>query len=196
MEATVQGLQLLTKTNLPPKLAVPEGNEPFAAKPENTETRSDMKLRTPPVALAASMIIGVCMLVSTPLRALAQDRDNDRRSPDDRAVFTMSNDPSGNTVLVFDSAANGNLTFRGAVATGGLGTGGVQPDKGLANAGALALSENKRLLFVVNPGSDDISVLAVREKGVKLLDRESSGGQQPISVTVKGNLVYVAQRGW
>ncbi len=111
------------------------------------------------------------------------------------AVYTMSNDPSGNAVLVFNRAADGSLTPGGAFSTGGLGTGGREPDLGLANAGALALSENHRLLFVVNPGSDDVSVFAVKEKGLELLDRESSGGREPISVTSKGNLVYVLNAG-
>jgi len=111
------------------------------------------------------------------------------------AVYTISNDPSGNAVLVFDRAADGGLTFRGAFSTGGLGTGGREPDLGLGNAGALALSENNQLLFVVNPGSDDVSVFAVKQKGLELLDRESSGGKEPVSVTVKQKLVYVLNAG-
>ncbi len=102
-------------------------------------------------------------------------------------LFTMSNDPNGNAVLVFDRAADGSLTAAGTFSTGGLGTGGREPDFGLANAGALALSENGYLLFVVNPGSDDVSVFAVKKRGLELLDRQSTSGKQPISVTVKGN---------
>src|SRR5439155_4598602 len=107
------------------------------------------------------------------------------------AVYTMSNDPTGNAVLVFNRAADGSLTPAGALSTGGLGTGGREPDFGLANAGALALSDNGHLLFAVNPGSDDVSVFAVKNNnGLQLLDRQGSGGRQPISVTVNGNLVY------
>ncbi len=111
------------------------------------------------------------------------------------ALYTMSNDPNGNAVLVFDRGANGSLTAAGTFSTGGLGTGGREPDFGLANAGALALSENGSLLFVVNPGSDDISVFAVKKRGLELLDRQSTSGKQPISVTVKANLVYVLNAG-
>ncbi|HEY4848133.1 MAG TPA: beta-propeller fold lactonase family protein [Methylocella sp.] len=70
-----------------------------------------------------------------------------------------------------------------------------EPDFGLGNAGALALSENNSLLFVVNPGSGDVSVFAVKKKGLQLLDRESSGGKEPLSVTVNQNLVYVLNAG-
>lgn len=111
------------------------------------------------------------------------------------AVYTMSNDPSGNAVLVFNRAVDGRLTFSGTFSTGGLGTGGREPDFGLANAGALALSDDNRLLFVVNPGSDDVSVFAVKKKGLELVDRESSGGKEPVSVTVMQNLVYVLNAG-
>ena len=111
------------------------------------------------------------------------------------AVYTMSNDPTGNAVLVFNRAADGSLTPAGALSTGGLGTGGREPDFGLANAGALALSDNRRLLFAVNPGSDDVSVFSVKNNRLQLLDREGSGGRQPISVTVNGDLVYVLNAG-
>ena len=111
------------------------------------------------------------------------------------AVYTMTNDPSGNAVLVFNRAADGSLTAGGSFATGGLGTGGREPDFGLGNAGALALSHDYRLLFVVNPGSDDLSVFAVMQEGLQLLDRVSSGGQEPISVTVHRHLVYVLNAG-
>src|SRR5262249_21699797 len=111
------------------------------------------------------------------------------------AVYTMTNDPDDNAVLVFNRAADGSLTAGGSFSTGGQGTGGREPDLGLGNAGALALSHDQRLLFVVNPGSDDLSVFAVLHEGLQLLDRVSSGGQQPISVTVHRHLVYVLNAG-
>jgi len=111
------------------------------------------------------------------------------------AVYTMTNAPNGNAVLVFNQAADGTLTPGGTFPTGGLGTGGREPDFGLGNAGALALSDDHRLLFVVNPGSDDISVFAVMQQGLELLDRGSSGGKEPISVTAVGSLVYVLNAG-
>lgn len=111
------------------------------------------------------------------------------------AVYVSTNESGGNAVLVFNRSAGGALTPAGSFSTGGLGTGGREPDFGLGNAGALALSEDKRFLFAVNPGSDDISVFAVRSDGLKLIDREGSGGQQPLSVTVHHNLLYVLNAG-
>ena len=60
---------------------------------------------------------------------------------------------------------------------------------------ALALSADDRFLFVVNPGSDDLSVFAVQERGLRWVDRIASGGRQPLSVAVFNNLVYVLNGG-
>jgi 6-phosphogluconolactonase (cycloisomerase 2 family) len=111
------------------------------------------------------------------------------------AVYTMTNEPAGNAVLVFNRGTDGSLTAGGTFPTGGLGTGGREPDFGLGNAGALVLSDDEQLLFAVNPGSDDLSVFAVTRDGLELLDRAGSGGHQPISVTVRGRLVYVLNAG-
>lgn len=109
-------------------------------------------------------------------------------------VWTMSNDPNGNAVLAF-RLADGQLKPLGSVSTGGTGSGGREPDFALGNAHALQLSEDGRLLFVVNPGSNDISVFAVSNQALTLLDRVDSGGKQPLSITVHGDLVYVLNGG-
>jgi 6-phosphogluconolactonase len=101
-------------------------------------------------------------------------------------VYTLSNASAGNSVLVFDRAANGALTAAGTLSTGGLGTGA-----GLGSAGALAVTG--RWLIAVNAGSNDISVLS-RADG-HLVARVSSGGVMPISVTTAHDLVYVVNAG-
>jgi 6-phosphogluconolactonase (cycloisomerase 2 family) len=106
------------------------------------------------------------------------------------AVYTSTNSPTGNEVLVFPRARDGSLGAPTAFATGGLGTGG-----GLGNQGAVVLSHNNRRLFVVNAGSNEVSVFAVTHRGLELLDRVASGGIRPISVTVHRRLVYVLNAG-
>lgn len=106
------------------------------------------------------------------------------------AVYTMSNAVSGNSVLVFDRDITGKLTPAGEFPTEGLGTG-----SGLGNQGAVILDPANRWLFVVNPGSDDISVFTIEDDGLELLDRVSSNGQQPISLTYSHNLLYVLNAG-
>ncbi|MGR9087908.1 MAG: lactonase family protein, partial [Gammaproteobacteria bacterium] len=66
---------------------------------------------------------------------------------------------------------------------------------GLGNQGALALSKNERYLFAVNAGSDDLSVFRVSKFGLELLDRAQVSGDEPVSVTVDHNLVYVVNAG-
>lgn len=106
------------------------------------------------------------------------------------AVYLATNATAGNEVLVLARADNGRLSAPRAFATGGTGTG-----TGLGNQGGVVLARQDRRLLVVNAGSDDISVFAVRANGIKLLDRVPSGGQHPISVTVFGHLVYVLNAG-
>jgi len=106
------------------------------------------------------------------------------------AVFTLSNAPGGNAVLVYNRSASGVLSFLRAYPTGGLGSG-----SGLGSQGALVLSANNQWLFAVNAGSSDISVFQVLHKGLLLVDRESSGGIRPVSLTVDGNYLYVLNAG-
>lgn len=106
------------------------------------------------------------------------------------AVFTLSNSPAGNRVLIWERAANGDLLAAGAVATGGTGTGA-----GLGSQGALTLSRNHRWLYAVNPGSDEISVFQVHGTHLTLVEVAHSGGDMPISVTARGRLVYVLNAG-
>ncbi len=109
---------------------------------------------------------------------------------DSGAVYTLTNSAAGNEVAIFSRAADGTLSPAGSVATGGLGTG-----MGLGSQGALTLSANHQWLFAVNAGSNEVSVFAVRADGLTLVDKASSGGVHPISVTNHKNLVYVLNDG-
>ncbi len=106
------------------------------------------------------------------------------------AVYVSTNSPTGNEVLVFARSTDGSLGAPEAFTTGGLGTG-----TGLGNQDAVVLSANNRHLFVVNAGSNELSLFAVMSDGLELLDRVGSGGIQPISVAVHRRLVYVLNAG-
>ena len=106
------------------------------------------------------------------------------------AVYTSTNQAAGNGVAVFTRAADGALTSIGTVPTGGTGTGA-----GLGSQGAVVLSEDGQRLFVVNAGSNDVSVFDVGRDGLSLASRTPSGGILPISLTVHGGLVYVLNAG-
>lgn len=102
-------------------------------------------------------------------------------------VYTLTNAPGGNEVLIFDRWSDGSLRADGSAPTGGLGTGA-----GLGSQGALIL--DGRWLLAVNAGSDDISVLNTRAS-LQVRDVEPSGGDMPISVTIHGHLVYILNAG-
>jgi len=131
----------------------------------------------------AGFASGLVLAFLLPLSALAGDGPVG-------AVYTMSNAAEGNTVLTFDRDQTGKLTPAGEFETGGLGTGA-----GLGNQGGVIIDPANRWLFVVNAGSDDISVFAIDADGLTLVDRESSGGENPVSLTYSGNRLYVLNAG-
>src|SRR5262249_1634378 len=106
------------------------------------------------------------------------------------AVYVATNAAAGNSVVVFSRSASGALTLAGSFATGGSGTG-----TGLGNQGGLILSRDGEWLFVVNAGSDDVSVFQVRPDGLKLTDKVASGGKMPVSVTFDRDVLYVLNAG-
>jgi 6-phosphogluconolactonase (cycloisomerase 2 family) len=114
------------------------------------------------------------------------------------AVYVMTNQVP-NAVQVFHRAANGILTPGGAFLTGGSGapTGNPfgNPNDPLASQNSVVLSRDHHLLFVVNAGSNEISVFAVEKNGLDLRDKVPSGGQLPISLTIHDDLLYVLNGG-
>lgn len=112
------------------------------------------------------------------------------RAEDHGAVYTMDNSAGANHVLAFQRNENGILVGSGTFATGGAGSGA-----GLPSQGSLALSHDGRWLFVCNAGSSEISVFEVTGNGLSLADKISSGGQMPVSLTLRHNLLYVLNAG-
>ena len=108
----------------------------------------------------------------------------------DGAVYMMTNAAEGNQLAVFARDAQGMLEFPVFYNTGGTGSGG-----GLGSQGSIALNAAGDTLYLVNAGSDSISVFDLSKKEPDLIQIISSGGTFPISVTVSGNLLYVLNAG-
>lgn len=140
-------------------------------------------LRSSPVRRRAAGALGAAGLALA-LTGSAQ------AAPHGGALYTQTNAAAGNAVQVLDRAADGSLTPGGSFATGGRGTGA-----GLGSQGAVALSENHRLLLAVDAGSNDVAAFRVTAHGLQLAGRASSAGTQPISVTVRKDLAYVLNAG-
>jgi 6-phosphogluconolactonase (cycloisomerase 2 family) len=110
-------------------------------------------------------------------------------------LYVNDNTAHANTVAVYARHADGTLTpLPGSpVHTGGAGTGAA-----LGSQGALQQTRDGRFLLAVDPGSNQVSVLRVsRDGGLAPVagGTVGSGGTEPVSVTVSGGLVYVANAG-
>src|SRR5262245_41155641 len=73
-------------------------------------------------------------------------------SPGPGSVYVLSNQQSGNRVLVYERAPDGTLAAAGSVDAGGVGTGG-----GLGSQGAIVTDTAGRYVYAVNPGSNSIA---------------------------------------
>jgi 6-phosphogluconolactonase (cycloisomerase 2 family) len=108
------------------------------------------------------------------------------------AVFVQTDNTAGNAVAAYYRAADGTLTLAGTYSTGGLGgqeSGSVVDH--LASQGSLNYDAAHGLLYAVNAGSDTVSVFAARGDRLALRQVIGSGGVFPVSVAVRGDLVYV-----
>jgi len=111
-------------------------------------------------------------------------------------VYVLTNDPTGNEVVTYVPDGQGALHLAGRVDTGGLGVSvpGAVVDK-LASQGGLASDPSDGLLVGVNGGSDTISVFHAFGPYVSAPRVVASGGSTPVSVAVRGGLVYVLNAG-
>jgi 6-phosphogluconolactonase (cycloisomerase 2 family) len=140
--------------------------------------------------LIAVFALAIVVAAGTTLLSQDAERINGLRFRFPGAVYTMSNDAGRNAILIWNRLFDGRLMRAEAVATGGTGTGA-----GLGNQGGLVLSGNEKWLLAVNAGSNSISVLEVRRRGLRLVEVQPSGGIRPVSVTEHRGLVYVLNAG-
>ena len=110
-------------------------------------------------------------------------------------VYVNDNTAVTNTIGGFDQHADGSLTAipGSPFAAGGAGTGTV-----VGSQGAIQATTDGNWVLAVDAGSHQISVLAVGSDGTLTPapgSPVSSGGIEPISIAVHGDLVYVANEG-
>jgi hypothetical protein len=110
-------------------------------------------------------------------------------------VYVNDNTAGTNTIAGFERHSDGSLTpLSGSpFAAGGSGTGTI-----VGSQGALQPSGDGRYVLAVDAGSSQISVLRILPGGALLAvggGPVSSGGVEPVSIAVNGNLVYVANEG-
>jgi len=110
-------------------------------------------------------------------------------------VYVNDNTAGTNTIGAFDQHADGSLTTMAGspFSAGGAGTGTI-----VGSQGSIQPTSDGNWVLAVDAGSNQISVLAVGADG-SLTPASgspvSSGGIEPVSIAVHGDLVYVANEG-
>jgi 6-phosphogluconolactonase len=149
--------------------------------------------------LSVAGILATALAATAATPALAHDRGRDGDGDghghrfDKGAIYTETNSATANAVLVFARRSDGTIAQQASVPTGGVGL-SANPPFGFPivdSQGAVITSENGHLLFAVNAGDNTITVFRVTRHGLTKVDRVSSGGTEPISLTSNGNVVYV-----
>src|SRR3954464_11569424 len=111
------------------------------------------------------------------------------------AVYTQTNSPAGNAVHRLGRGPDGSLTPVATYRTGGNGTGAA-----LQSQGAVALSDDGRVLLAVDAGTNDVAAFHVTRHRhlppgpLPLVDRLPSGGTMPVSVDIADGSAYVLNR--
>jgi hypothetical protein len=106
-------------------------------------------------------------------------------------VYVLSNKPE-NSVIVFNRASDGSLTFIQEAGTQGAGTGATRDP--LQSQGSVALSADNKVLLAVNPASSELTAFRVTTAGLEFGSKALSGGYFPVSVTMYNHLVYVVNQ--
>lgn len=159
------------------------------ASPSQTDAVADAAMAAD--RMLAPDVLERSLLAEMPLQAALNQVGGALRSRANGTVYTSSDADGANEVLLFQRDATGALTAAGSIDTGGSGSGG-----GLGPAtDPVVLSPDGRFLYVVNRGSDDLSVFRVTRAGLDLVEVVPSGGSGPMSLAVSNRLVYVLNTG-
>jgi 6-phosphogluconolactonase (cycloisomerase 2 family) len=111
-------------------------------------------------------------------------------------VFIHANDPGGNSVIAFRRGDDGVLSRERSYLTGGRGSeqAGAPADP-LASQRSMEYDDATGRLYVVNAGSDTVSVFDVDGFRLRPVHAVATGGAFPVSVTARDHLVYVLNAG-
>ncbi|MGN6170270.1 MAG: beta-propeller fold lactonase family protein [Solirubrobacteraceae bacterium] len=145
------------------------------------------------VRLVGMSLAAVALLVPVVADAASKQGGQAAKAPAGW-VFTATNNPKGNQVIVFKRGSNGKLTQSKVVSTGGKGI-ASEPPFGFPivdSSGSINLTADGKLLFVVNAGSNSITSFQVTNSGLKKVQVVGSNGKLPISLaSSSGHLLYV-----
>jgi len=139
------------------------------------------------------LFLAAAALLLLPSVATAAKKHKKKVKVNYNALYSANNNPGANRVVWFRRSANGTITQKGSVKTGGKGIASQQPF-GFPiedSSGSIALTSDGKILFVPNAGDNTISSFLITAKGPKLINRVTSGGILPVSLTVHKNVLYI-----
>jgi 6-phosphogluconolactonase len=158
-----------------------------------TQFRSQLAVRS--WLVVAGVVAGLCFLGLWVLSEAGGAGASTAAKRVVGAVYTQTNAPSGNSVVVFNRFADGKLKKRQSAPTGGKGsTQSVGCGPGcpiLDSQTAVVVSKSGKFVFAVNAGSDTVTSFRKTPSGLKRVSQVSSGGNMPESLALHGNLLYV-----
>lgn len=107
-------------------------------------------------------------------------------------VYTITNPNGENAIAAYErDTETGELTFRATYATGGRGSGQI-----IDSQGPLVANEAGTFLYAVNVASNSISALSIARNGsLEVIGVYASRGVEPSSLALRGDLLYVANKG-
>ena len=119
---------------------------------------------------------------------------NEDAGPRAGFVYMQTNEPERNRLLAFRRAGDGTLTPAGAYETGGAGDG--MPH--LTSQGSVVLTGDGRYLLVTNTSSGDLSVFAVGQGGLSLVETVATAARRRAPPSTGGSFMCStrASRPW
>ncbi len=140
-----------------------------------------------------------CGLESLESRQLMSVSALPKQAPSFIYTETDNSNPGENAVIAFRNDGHGKVTQFGSFKTDGTGLANPQGLLGPDDSDKEVIaSPDGRLLFAVNQGSNSVAVFAVKPNGaLKLVNNQavSSGGTEPVSLSIADNRLYVVNRG-
>src|SRR3954447_24622096 len=122
--------------------------------------------------------VDLCAVTALAVTAGPATAKTQKKAPPSR-VYVQTNSAAGNAVQVFNRRKNGTLTAGKAYPTGSTGSGSLRAATLFPfteSTGAVTLSHDGRLLFVVNHGGNTLTSFRVTQKGLKRASTVASSG--------------------
>jgi len=113
-------------------------------------------------------------------------------------IYAQTNAAAGNAIIHYGRGSDGRLTMLSTTSTGGVGIGGTNVANGnqsvdpLFSNYSVVITPDHAHLFSVNAGSNTVSSFTLAPDGTPhLVGTYATGGIEPTSIAVYGNLVYI-----